>query len=173
MKSLLILILFISTSKIDFGQRSEIDTFFSQFENGFYKDLTKAKFFIVDRVVDLSDMDFKELYGNDTSLTTDDVDIIAKSVKKKTKQVWTNQTFDSATIKSEKKMQEKVRSTQTKTSSIAYFQLSLPYFNRAKDVCFIYCSFYCGRHCYESCYRLYKKINGYWTLINKYGCVVS
>ncbi len=175
MKPFLIFVLFIFVSQLGFGQKEEVDTFFSQFENGFYKDLTKAIFFIVDSIVDLSEINFKKLYSSDSSLTADDINFLANSIGKKTRLIWTNQTFNCAKIKSRKKLQslQSIVKKTTRNTSIAYFELSLPYFNRAKDVCFIYCSFYCGRLCFEGCFRLYKKIKGDWTLIDKHGCVVS
>ena len=130
MRRFLILILLISFSKISLGQKDEIDDFFSQFGNGFYKDLTKEKFFLVDSIINLNYLDFKQLNKTDTTLTEEDIDFISENLKNKTAQIWTSQTFDSAKIKSKRKLLSIVRKTTTRIKSIAYFELSLPYFNR-------------------------------------------
>ncbi len=87
MRLFLIFILLTIFSKKSVGQDYETRIFFSQFENGFYKNLTKETFFIVDSIVNLNSLEFKEMNIGDSSLTTEDIDFISASLKNRTGQI--------------------------------------------------------------------------------------
>jgi hypothetical protein len=155
------------------SQTKEIKQFFRDFDNHYYSDLVNSRIHIVDTIVSLSSSYVIRYLNEDTLLSQQDVRFIKYNVKNSPPSTWTRLIFPHAIISDRNELLRKNENAWKSAATTAYFELSLPYFNKRNDKCVIYYSFYCGWLCAESSLRLYKKIKGHWIFVKNYTYIVS
>jgi len=142
-------------------------SFFTQLDDSV---LTKSSFLLIDTV----QKEWKELFVRSASyqkaLNDEDIKFIAEQFDNTPLKTWTNVVFDSARIVSEAYIDTFRKNTGW---TPVHYKFSLPYFSKDKKYCLLYYDHYCGNLCAEQSLRLYKIVNGRWTIIKTLFSIVS
>ena len=148
----------------------EVKDFFAQLDDS---SLVKDHFMLVDSVqYDSWKQIFTTYALQDSSLARPDIDFMAAQMEVADQEVWTPDTFDSASIIS-KHYVDSLSKFCAAGHRPHYYIFSKPYFSRDKNYCVLFYNYYVGRNCAETSLRLYRKDRGKWLYVKSYFSIVS
>jgi hypothetical protein len=154
---------------------TDIKEFFSQLDQ--LKKKEQAGFHISGRplLIDSIEIDkksFWETVKNEPLLTKTDIEYIRGQLAADTPGTWRENLLDSIKVVP-KSFVDKLTESDSINFTPPYIRLSKPYFSKDKQYCILFYSYYCGNLCAETTLKLYKKINGKWTIVRNYYQIVS
>jgi hypothetical protein len=174
-KILSISLLLLSCTEPIITDPNDIKGFFSQLEQlkkaeqpGFY---ISGRPLIVDSIVVDEGM-FMETAKKEPLFSKVDVEYIKGQLAADTQGTWRENLFDSIKVVPRTYI-DKLAESDSIHLTPPYIELSKPYFSKDKQYCIFYYSYYCGNLCAEKTLKLYKRVNGRWTVVRNYYQIVS
>lgn len=151
-----------------------IKGFFSQLDELRYNStpgVYSGRPFLIDSIV-VDKETFWQIASNEPLFSASDKKYIKGQLVADTLGVWSSNLFDNIKVvpysfidSAETQNKNRIRPP--------YIKLSKPYFSKDNKYCLLYYHYYCGNLCAETTLKLYKVINGKWTIIKNYYQIVS